>query len=181
MNGSCHFAYSLAIGSMLVVNLGMINSVLPNISSTPETATLLIMGNIIGGVLPDMDNPKSSVAKLTNPLSSAIIKLGKRFGRGGKYHRGILHDPIIYFAGLFLSYFFFPPLIGIFVGAISHIYLDLFNPVGLPLLFGLKYINIADINSGSTNAKVFTYMNVGMVLIIGIGLKIGLFLPITAF
>ena len=48
MNGSCHFAYSLAIGSMLVVNLTMINELLPNITATRETATLLILSNILG-------------------------------------------------------------------------------------------------------------------------------------
>ena len=72
MNGSCHFAYSLAIGSMLVVNLTMINELLPNITATRETATLLIMGNILGGILPDMDNPKSSIAKITKPISSMV-------------------------------------------------------------------------------------------------------------
>lgn len=181
MNGSCHFAYSLAIGSMLVVNLTMINELLPNITATRETATLLIMGNILGGILPDMDNPKSSIAKITKPISNLVAKVGKRFGRGGKYHRGILHDPLFCIVGLVLSYIYFPPLVGVFVGAISHIYLDLYNPVGLPILFGAMYINIADITSGSTNAKVFTYMNVVMVLIVGVGLRFGLFLPITAF
>lgn len=180
MNGSCHFSYSLAIGSMLVVNLGIINEILPNISASADMATLLIMGNVLGGVLPDMDNPKSSVAKITKPMSNVLCKIEKKLGRGGKYHRGILHDPVFYIVCLVLSYLFFPPLVGVFIGAISHIYLDLFNPVGIPFLFGIKYVHIADINSGSKNATVFTYVNVLMVLIVGVGVNFGLFLPITA-
>lgn len=181
MNGNCHFAYSLTIGTMLVVNMNLINEILPNIEPSVETATLLVMGNVLGGILPDMDNPKSSVAKITRPISDILCKIGKRFGRGGKYHRGILHDPIIFILGLVLSYLFFPPLVGVFVGALSHIYLDLFNPVGLPFLFGLKYVSIAEINSGSKNATLFTYINVFMVLVLGLGLRFGVFLPITAF
>lgn len=180
MNGNCHFVYSLAIGSMLVVNMNYICETLPNITFSPETATLIIMGNVLGGLFPDIDNPKSSIAKIVSPISNAICKIGKRFGRGGKYHRGILHDPIFYVVGLVLSYLFFPPIIGVFVGAISHIYLDLFNPVGLPFLFGIKYVSIANINSGSKNAIVFTYINVCMVLIIGFGVRFGYFLPLSA-
>lgn len=181
MNGSCHFVYSLTVSSMVVMNLERISEVLPNIPHSPSMSTLIIIGGVLGGILPDMDNPKSSSYKITEPLSTIICKVGKRFGRGGKYHRGILHDPILYIVGLILSYLYFPPLLGVFLGGITHIYLDLFNPVGLPLFFGAIYISVADINSGSPNAAAFTYINSAMVAIIGIGIYCGFFIPITAY
>lgn len=181
MNGSCHFVFSLTVGSMVAANLDKLNAVLPNLSFTPSTITLIIMGSIVGGIMPDMDNPKSSIAKITEPFSNIVCFIGKRFGRGGKYHRGILHDPFFYIIGIILSYLHFTPLVGVFIGGMTHIYLDLYNSVGLPLFFGLKYVSLADINAGGKNAVVFTYINVITTLIVGIGINYGLFLPIAAY
>lgn len=181
MNGNCHFLYSATVCAMISVNINIISPALPNIGTDTTSVVLLLMGGILGGLLPDMDNPKSSIAKISVPISTIICKIGKLFGRGGKYHRGILHDPFIYIVGLVLSYLFFPQLIGLFIGGVSHIYLDFFNPVGLPLLFGTKYVHIAEINSGSNAAKVFTYLSSAMVLLIGIGIYHGYFLPLIAF
>ena len=180
VNGNCHFLYSVTVCSMVAVNLNIIASALPNIGTDASSVVFLVMGGILGGVLPDMDNPKSSIAKISVPISTIICKIGKLFGRGGKYHRGLLHDPFIYIVGMFLSYFFFPQIIGLFIGGITHIYLDFFNPVGLPLFFGAKYIHIAQINSGSKAAKVFTYLSSIMAVLVGVGVHQGYLLPLYA-
>ena len=180
MNGSCHFVYSLSVCSMVAVNLDRIHSVLPNLSFEPSTLTLIIMGGVVGGIIPDMDNPKSSIAKITRPLSGIICKVGKKFGRGGKYHRGILHDPILCIIGLIISYLFFTSLVGVFIGVLTHLYLDMFTSVGLPLFFGKKYIRFAELNTGGRNAVLFSYVNVVMAVIMGLGFYNGFFIPITA-
>lgn len=181
MNGNCHFIFGLTVGTMCAINLEDISTILPNIANTNSNAVLFIIGGILGGILPDMDNPKSFMAQMSEPFSKVVCKIGKMFHRGGKYHRGILHDPLVHLVGLVLAYFFCPPLVGVFVGGISHIFLDIFNPVGLPLLFGAKYISIGNIKSGGKNAILFTYTNAVIILLIGVGMRFDLFLPMVAY
>ena len=172
MNGNCHFVFGAALGTALAVNVGAISSVLENVTATPETATLLVLGGLIGGIFPDIDNPKSYVGKLAAPVSTAIGKVGKATGKVGKQHRGILHDPAVYIAGLILCYLYFPPLVGFFVGCLSHTFLDMFNPMGVPFLFGVSHLHLGKIPSGSKASVIFTWVNVFMVLIAGICLKV---------
>ena len=69
MNGNCHFVFGASIGTMLAVNMDKIEASLPHLSNTPETATLFILGGLIGGIFPDIDNPSSYMGKLTVPVS----------------------------------------------------------------------------------------------------------------
>lgn len=176
MNGNCHFIFGATVSTMVAINLEKLSVVLPNITCSPETTSLLILGGILGGVMPDMDNPKSYIGRLSRPISTYIGKLGGLFGKKGKYHRGILHDPFIYICGLALSYIYFPYLIGLFIGGVSHIYLDLFNPVGVPVMFGIKRLRLGKILSGSKQAIRFTWLNIILCLLIGVSIKIGLML-----
>lgn len=167
LNGNCHFIFGAAVGTAAAMNTELLCSYLPNITATPETATLLVLGGLIGGIFPDIDNPLSYFGKLTVPLSKWIGNVGKVFGKENEHHRGIFHDAAIYITGLILSYLYFPPLVGFFVGCLSHIYLDMFNPSGIPFLFGVKHLHLGKILSGSKGSVIFTWMSAVSVLIIG--------------
>ena len=167
MNGNCHFIFGAAVGSALVLNLGAVSAAIPQITNTPETATLLILGGVIGGIFPDIDNESSYMGKLSAPVSTIIGSVNKLFGKVGSNHRGILHDPIIYLVALVLSFLFFPPLIGFIIGCLSHLFLDLFNPKGIPVAV-FKRVHLANFKSGSIESVVFTWVCV--VLLIGIGI-----------
>lgn len=171
MNGNCHFIYGATLGSMITLNIAKISEVLPNVTNTPETAALFVLGGLIGGIFPDIDNPNSYMGKLSVPVSKVIGKIGEAFGKKGSNHRGILHDPAVYIIGLVLSYLYFPPTVGFFIGCLSHLFLDMFNPAGIPFLFGLSWLRAAKIKSGSKESVIFTWVNVAMVIVLGIYLK----------
>ena len=168
MNGNCHFIYGAAVGSALAINLDKISSI-TSINNSPETATLFILGGLVGGIFPDIDNPNSYMGHLSAPISTIIGEINEKLGKVGSNHRGILHDPIVYLVGLVLSYFFFSPLIGLFIGCLSHIFLDMFNPKGVPCLF-VHRIRLGNFNSGDFSSVLFTWVCV--ILCIGIGISI---------
>lgn len=168
MNGNCHFIFGASVGTAAAMNTELLSTYLPNITAAPETATLFVLGGLIGGIFPDIDNPTSYFGKLTVPVSEWIGGIGKAFGKEREHHRGVFHDAAIYIAGLILSYLFFTPLIGFFAGCLSHIYLDMFNPSGIPFLFGVKHLHLGKIPSGSKGSVIFTWVSAIAVLLIGV-------------
>ena len=171
MNGNCHFVFGASLGTALAMNTDRICNALPNLSGTPETAALFVLGGILGGIFPDIDNPASYMGKLTVPVSTAIGKLGELSGKTGTMHRGILHDPTIYLLGLVLAYLYCPPLCGIFLGCLSHLLLDMFNPAGVPFLLG-KRLHLGKVKSGSRESVILTWVLTGAVLLAGIFLVV---------
>ena len=169
MNGTCHLAFGTAVGTALALNLGAITPLLPNITNSKEMGTLLILGGIVGSLLPDIDNPSSYVGKLCAPVSRIFGKVHKLKGKEEWQHRGIMHDGAIYLAGLILSYFYFTPLIGLFLGCLSHLFLDMFNPAGISFMFSVKHLRLGKIKSGEKGAVIFTALCTAFVLIAGIG------------
>lgn len=167
MNGNCHFVFGATVGSMIALNIDSISNILPNITNTQETVVLFVMGGVLGGILPDIDNPSSHIGQLSIPISSIIGKINDLLGKKGANHRGILHDPTIYIIGVILSYIFCPAVLGILVGCLSHIFLDLFNSKGVPCLI-FKRISLANIKSGSNASIIFTWICVFINLVIGI-------------
>ncbi len=167
MNGNCHFLFGAALSTAAVMNLELINSYLPNISATPETATLFILGGLVGSIFPDIDSSTSYIGKLAYPISRYINKVSKCFGKEKEYHRGILHDPTLYIAGLVLSYLFFSPIVGLFLGCLSHLFLDMFNPAGISLFLGASRLSLAGIKSGSKFSIAFTWGMTFFVLAFG--------------
>ena len=164
MNGNCHFVFgastatALALNIDKIANLITVNTNLSGLEVNETTVTLFVMGGLLGSVFPDVDNPNSLFGKMSAPLSTVIGKVGASFGKTGTHHRGIFHDLLIYLIALTLSVLFFPPLIGFFVGCLSHILLDSFTPMGIPCLFTKRGIHLGKINSGSTTAVVFSYV-----------------------
>ena len=105
------------------------------------------------------------MGQLAAPVSTVIGAINKKLGKVGSNHRGILHDPITYTIGLVLCYFFFTPMIGFFLGCMSHLFLDLFNGKG---------ISLARIDGSSTAGVVFTWVFVFIAVAIGCVVKFAL-------
>lgn len=172
MDGNCHFLVGVTTTGMIALNLNSISTYLPLVcvESISTTATLLLLGGLIGSIFPDIDNPKSHMGKLSAPVSTVIGKIGEAFGKKNENHRGVFHDAGLYLVGLLLSYFYFPPLLGFFIGCVTHVFLDAFNPSGVPFLFGAKYIHLGRIYSGSKAGIVFTRILSISIFVIGITL-----------
>lgn len=175
MNGNCHFVFGASIGTAIAVNINKVTEILPELSYTSETQTLFILGGIVGGIFPDIDNPSSYMGKLTVPVSTWIGNISKIFGKSGKNHRGLLHDPIVYITGFVLAYLYCLAWCGFFVGCLSHLFLDMFNLSGVPFLFGIKHLHLGKIVSGSKESVIFTWIYTAVVFMIGILLKNNIF------
>ena len=172
MNGNCHFVFGAAVASAAVMNLDKLSEMFPQVSCDSTTATLLIMGGLLGSITPDIDNPTSHMGRLSYPVSKWISNIGALTGKEMMHHRGILHDLGLYLLALGLCYFYFQPLCGFFLGCVSHTFLDLFNPAGVPV-FG-RHLRLAKIKSGSKASIILTWICVGAALILGGCIRAGL-------
>lgn len=170
MNGNCHFVYGASVGIALAMNMSTISTVCPNIVASKETATLFVLGGLLGGIFPDIDNPSSHMGKLAVPVSTGIGVINKHLGKTGANHRGILHDPVLYLTLLFLSYQMIPSMVGFFIGCLSHVFLDMFNPKGVPVLFKSR-LRLGNITSGDQLSIVFTWILALLALAIGYVVK----------
>lgn len=124
------------------------------------------MAAMIGGVLPDIDHPKSTVGRKVPFLSHPISAV---FG-----HRGITHSLIMTIAILFVLYIAtqFPdyqqykPLVApLCIGYLSHILGDMMTPSGVPLLWPHKKnysLKLFRTNSWQEDASVWLF-GVGIV------------------
>lgn len=172
MRGNYHLLFGASVGAMCVLNIEQLNVILPNISTTYEAGTLIVMGSLIGSVIPDIDNASSYIAKLTFPLGTPFSAAQKIMRKKEWEHRGIMHDGFIYLVGLVLSYFYFTPMLGFFLGALTHILLDMFNPAGIPFCFGVKHLRLAKISSGSKSAVRVSVLMTTLALVGGVALYI---------
>ena len=173
MNGNCHFVFGAALGTAVAINMDKIQAVLPNLEYSANTTTLFVLGGIVGGIFPDIDNPTSYMGKLSAPVSKWIAAVGEMFGKTGVYHRGLMHDAAVYIAGMVLSYLYCPSLCGFFLGCLSHIFLDMFNPVGVPFLLGTRHLHLGKIKSGSRESVALTWICVAVTTAAGIITKTG--------
>lgn len=162
MNGNCHLIFGTAIGTAVCMG----------IKADAMECTLLMSTCIIGSVFPDIDNPNSHIGGLTVPISSLIGKVSEIFGKTGSRHRGIFHDLFIYLLGFYLSYMYFQPILGFFIGTLSHLFLDMLNPSGIPFFFGILKIRLAKIISGSLTSIITS--SILSIIVIGIGIYLKL-------
>jgi len=105
-----------------------------NVSSTigiKASPIVFIVGAIVGGLLPDIDHPKSRIGKRFI-LSEAI---NKKFG-----HRYFFHSLLfVLITGALLSLLNFIFGAGVMIGMLSHLILDLIEPGnGVALLYPLN-------------------------------------------
>lgn len=167
LNGNCHFVFGATTGVAISMNIDKFEGIMPIVTDFPTTVTLFVLGGLVGGIFPDIDNPTSYMGKLSSPISNWIGRLGEVFGRTGSNHRGILHDPTVYIIGMILSVMYCPALIGFFIGCFSHLWLDLFNPAGLPFMLSRRRLKLANLSSGKPPSIIFTWVNVFVVLVAG--------------
>ena len=171
MKANNHFIFGLTVGTMFAINIDKISTILPNIENTENAAMLFAIGGVCGCNVPDMDSSTSFIAKMTKPISTVFCKMGRNLGKTGNEHRGILHDPIWYIAGLICSYLYAPSLVGFFIGCLSHILLDMYNPSGIPFLFGAKRLHLGSIPADSKQATKFTALATAVFIVLGIAVK----------
>lgn len=148
MNGNCHLVFGTSVGVASVLFLG----------ADQTEAVALLSSCMLGSLFPDIDNPTSHIGKLTVPVSTIIGKLSAIFGKTNANHRGIFHDMGMYLIGLFLCWMYIPALRGFFFGALSHIFLDCFNPAGVPAFFGAWHIHLGHLKSGEKESVIFTWI-----------------------
>ena len=138
MNGETHklggVCTGIITGSLLLAQ--------PYTSEKILLTGVLIGGSILGSLIPDIDHKESKIGNKMKITSTIINKLCG--------HRGITHAPLLYiiiFGALlfpiissnnFLNTVSFNLTIGIFVGVISHLFLDSLTISGIPFLYPFK-------------------------------------------
>lgn len=105
---------------------------------------------ILGSLTPDIDLRKSKAGQKTGPASTVIQML---WG-----HRTLFHAPLLYFGLFFIlknSVSIAQSILFAFIsGAISHIFLDMLNAKGVPLLYPFGgHFHIAKVRNGSLTEK----------------------------
>lgn len=120
----------------------------------------MMIGGYIGGLLPDIDHPKSRLGRIFFPIAWVINKL---FG-----HRGATHSllalilvsililiPTFSMTGM-VAFLYAQFAIGISVGFASHLLLDMSTVSGIPLLYPFirKSFNVANLKTGKHDALV---------------------------
>lgn len=171
MTGNQHLIYGITLTGMAALNLDKIAPLLfITLETTPETKLLLLMGGIIGSVFPDIDNPDSYIGKMTRPVSTVIAAVSSLFGKTGYKHRWVFHDIGLYTAGLIWSCLYFTPLIGFFLGCISHAFLDGFTTEGVPVFFVAK-LRLGKLKADSILSSVFVFAQAVIFLLLGVGVR----------
>lgn len=149
MRGHTHIAGGLALATLSLTMLEHQT----NIGFTKENMIILsVYGSaaVLGSLLPDIDIKGSKISN-KNKIASFIIRTF--FG-----HRGFTHSMLCY-ALLSMGVFFLSGMIpggyggyitkGFMIGYLSHLILDMLNPMGVPLLFpNKKMVSIAGIKTG---------------------------------
>lgn len=173
MNGKTHqligFTSSLAFATVMYST---------NNGSLPICATV-IAGSCLGSYIPDMDHPGSTLGRKIGIISHPINLLSKLFASihkktKGKIslklseifaHRGIFHAPIFWCVIMGLLFWKLPfltnittvhnailgILTGISIGIGMHLFADMFNPTGIPILMPIynKKLSLGKIVTGS--------------------------------
>lgn len=153
--------------------IGLVTAELFIHNNTPTLQVAIVTGAILGSLLPDIDNPKSSISYkwrlissiisffqfIIRSIASLLPRKSEKYIRSVVGHRGFSHSLticiILSALIMTLAYFYNIPIIlqyfmiGIPVGMISHIVLDMFAG-GVPLFspISVKRITLANIKTG---------------------------------
>jgi inner membrane protein len=176
MTARTHDAFAFA--SLLTVA-----ALFPSGELTLYTAAASVVGNIVGGLIPDMDQASNRLWDLL-PAGDSLAKI---FRRIFLKHRTITHSLL----GAFLLYklleFALPKLlnplyvnshivfISVMIGYISHLIADSFTKEGLPLFFplgitvGIPPLKFLRVSTGSWVEKYLVLPGVGVYIFWFIG------------
>ena len=158
MNGKIHATAGVLFGatslyvlskipeSKMLMDNGFNDVVYGNITQGDAiNAGLVLVTSWFGSLLPDIDHPTSTMSKKFSILSIPYRILQFIFGKF-KYtkhfvgHRGITHSllfmaiPILLMLFAFENAFLKISMLGISIGIFSHLFMDMLNPMGVPLL-----------------------------------------------
>lgn len=137
MNGQTHKLGGLCTG--IVASSLLVQD--PSSSEQILLAGVLISGSLIGSLIPDIDHRNS---KIGNKMKITSFIVNKLCG-----HRKLTHAPLLYIilsiillipvisSGNFNT-FYFNLILGIFIGVVSHLFLDSLTISGIPLLYPFK-------------------------------------------
>lgn len=105
-----------------------------------------LVAGAVGGLLPDIDHSGSKATKSAGIFGTILSKCLN--------HRGITHVPLFWCLCYGLSAYYLPQwylvTLPLFLGCLSHIFLDALTPKGVPLLapFVSKKIHFLSIKTG---------------------------------
>lgn len=140
MNGHTHLMVASGLGYILYPEIGLLGAGI----------------TALGGLLPDLDHPRSMLGKYM-PLFSLL----------GGHHRGWFHT-VVGLAAFTLPVMFYSEtlVIGLAVGFASHLVLDSLNPTGIMWLWPItdqKY-RMAKIRTGSAGDSMIFFITLLLVL-----------------
>lgn len=119
----------------------------PSSSLNPSTLVVSLVGNIVGSILPDIDQATNRLWDLFPAGNS----LGRVFRKLFLSHRTLSHSLLGIFLVHKLLWWLLPRILNpnylnidliyysVMIGFVSHLVLDLFTEEGLPLLFPIKW------------------------------------------
>ena len=159
MNYKTHINGGILVG--LYVSLQMV-------STTKISTGILLGGSLIGSIFPDIDHKNSYIGRKVKTVSKAINKFAG--------HRKLFHAPLVYLLLYSMSLGFITDKLlifgvkGLFLGILSHLFLDSFTVGGLPWFYPLskKKFSLAKIKTNSRGEDmlcgILTFINILIVL-----------------
>jgi inner membrane protein len=151
MTGNTHVICGVSLGIFIALTHPTITLFSQEIPAFPAVIT-----TIPGSLLPDIDIPQSKLGSKAKWLSKHLK------------HRGITHTllvPAIITTGLYFSAY---PLLsvilfGLLTGYAAHIFADMFNRKGVPLLFPLTnaHLHAASFKTRSWHEILFVILWIG--------------------
>ena len=123
MNGKTHLTFAIATSATLAV--------LCDAQISPYTDTFLFVGlATLGSIFPDIDTEDSKIAKLL-PETSLLFRKMK--------HRTYTHDLALWgIISAFILYKGWYFMLGFLFGVFTHLFLDAFTKMGIPVLCLVK-------------------------------------------
>ena len=149
MTGKTHLLGGVLFGGAYIILTKSVNEM-----------PYILAASAVGSLLPDIDHPGSTISKknLATKFTSEIVS-------GMTKHRGFTHT--VLFAAIvaalplliknIIGSIAVPIAIGLFVGIISHLFLDTLNPTGIMWLypFSRKYFHLMKIKTNTFNETLF--------------------------
>lgn len=159
----------------------MVSAILTNLPITTDKLIIdgIIIGTtVFGSLLPDIDHTNSTIGKQHKIVSKCTNVL---FG-----HRGITHAPLIYFAifgilfwmlngiDTLLKPFILAGVFGLFIGIMSHLFLDIITKSGIPILYPIskEKVHISNFRSEKDNGKVSLCILLITILVIYLQIRV---------
>lgn len=142
MNYKTHINGGILIG--LYVNLQMTNT-------SKVSIGILIGGSLLGSVLPDIDHKNSYIGRKVKTVSKVINKFAG--------HRKLFHAPLVYLLLYSMGLGFVTDKLlifgvrGLFLGILSHLFLDSFTIGGLPWFYPFSKAKFS-LSKIKTNGKL---------------------------